>query len=53
MITPFQAHILPIGRVYSVGKNSRRVRAIADVFWRNRDKKLLISRENGIISELI
>ncbi len=51
VITLFQAHILPISSVYSVNKNSRRVHAI--VVRRNREEKLLISIENGIITELI
>jgi hypothetical protein len=36
VITSFWAHILPMGSAHIVGKNPRRVRAIAAVFLRNR-----------------
>ena len=32
LITPIQAHILPISRAYSIDKNPRMVRAIAALF---------------------
>ena len=53
MIPSIQAHILSIDRVYSVDRNSKRVRAIAAVIQRNKDNKFLISIGNDIIIEFL
>ncbi len=53
VIIPFQAYLVSITKTYGVDKNHRMIHVITAVFRRNDNKKLLVSIENALLTELI